>query len=69
MGVPWSRAIVLGCISLAHNQPGYFTEAHLTLAATFADQAVIAVQNARLFEAESSVGACRQRCSSGRPSI
>ncbi len=53
MGVPLvTRDQVLGCISLAHNQPGYFTEAHLKLAATFADQAVIAVQNARLFEAE-----------------
>ena len=53
MGVPLvTRDQVLGCISVAHNQPGYFTEAHLRLAATFADQAVIAVQNARLFEAE-----------------
>lgn len=43
---------VLGCLTVAHHRAYYFDQTHLQLAATFADQAVIAVENARLFEAE-----------------
>lgn len=43
---------LLGCLTVAHQRANTFDQTHLQLAATFADQAVIAVENARLFEAE-----------------
>ncbi len=43
---------VLGCLTISHREPGFFNHDDLKLSATFADQAVIAVENARLFEAE-----------------
>ncbi len=43
---------VLGCLSIGHSTPDYFTGEHMQLVAMFADQAVVAVENARLFEAE-----------------
>jgi len=39
---------VIGAISLAHQQVDAFSDAHVELLRTFADQAVIAVENARL---------------------
>jgi GAF domain-containing protein len=39
---------VIGSISLTHREVGAFTDAHVELLKTFADQAVIAVENARL---------------------
>ncbi len=41
---------VLGVIHVLHDQPGYFTQEHLDLLMTFAQQAAIAVHNARMFE-------------------
>lgn len=53
LGVPLvTRDQVLGCINLSHARPGHFTAADQQIASTFADQAVIAVENARLFETE-----------------
>ena len=43
---------VLGCLSIAHTRPGHFTHADLQIATAFADQTVIAVENAQLFEGE-----------------
>src|SRR5262245_24836067 len=40
---------VIGAIVVAHNEPRVFDEKHVALIKSFADQAVIAIENARLF--------------------
>ncbi len=46
------RERVVGVLTMAHSQVGYFSEDDLTLLQTIADQASVAVENARLFAAE-----------------
>jgi GAF domain-containing protein len=41
---------VIGSITLTHRDVGAFTDAHVDLLKTFADQAVIAIENVRLFK-------------------
>src|SRR5215831_213878 len=41
---------VIGAIRLTHREVAAFTNAHVELLQTFADQAVIAIENARLFK-------------------
>src|SRR5262249_13816537 len=41
---------VIGAIGLTHREVAAFTNAHVELLQTFADQAVIAIENARLFK-------------------
>ena len=49
--VPMSRhGRVIGTINLTHQAVGAFSDAHVTLIKTFADQAVIAIENVRLFK-------------------
>ena len=51
LAVPMSRRDqVIGAIALAHGRVGAFSETHVELLKTFADQAVIAIENVRLFK-------------------
>jgi signal transduction histidine kinase len=50
LGVPMVRdEQVVGAILVARKQPGLFSDAQVQLLKTFADQAVIAIENVRLF--------------------
>jgi GAF domain-containing protein len=51
MGVPLAlKDRVLGVLTVSWTEPAYFTEDHARLARAFADQAVVAIENARLYE-------------------
>jgi PAS domain S-box-containing protein len=53
LGVPLvARGQVIGELALDHSRPGFFTAAHGRFAMAFANQAAIAIENARLYEAE-----------------
>jgi GAF domain-containing protein len=50
LGVPLvNNGTVIGLITVTRAETGLFTDHHLQLLQTFADQAVIAIENARLF--------------------
>ncbi len=53
MGVPLVvKDQVLGMLTLDHNEPRYYTAEHAELALAFANQVAVAIDNARLYEAE-----------------
>jgi len=52
LGVPLvSDAQVIGLYSVEKDEPGFFTDDHVRLAEALATQAVVAIENARLFDA------------------
>lgn len=62
MGVPLvSRGQVIGILSITSSEPGYFTPAHASLSVTIANQAAVAIENARLYEQAQEVAVLEER--------
>ena len=54
MGIPlFVKDKIIGFLNLDSRTPNFFTQEHAALAQTFANQAAIAIENARLFQEES----------------
>ena len=54
MGIPlFAKDKIIGILNLDSRTPGFFNEEHAAIAQTFANQAAIAMENARLFQEES----------------
>jgi len=52
---------VIGGLHVAHSEPGHLTERHASLAHTFAHQAAIAIENAKLYEQAQEFAAFQER--------
>ncbi|MCJ7433925.1 MAG: GAF domain-containing protein, partial [Anaerolineales bacterium] len=48
----FAQGKLIGCLNLDSKTPGFFNEEHAAIAQTFANQAAIAIENARLFREE-----------------
>jgi signal transduction histidine kinase len=62
MAVPMAlKDRVIGLITLAKDEPDFYTPGHVELATAIASQAAIAIENARLYEAAASLAALEER--------
>ena len=62
MAVPMTlKDRVIGGLIVSHAEPGYFTERHRELAMAIAQQAAIAIENARLYEQAQEVAVLEER--------
>jgi two-component system nitrate/nitrite sensor histidine kinase NarX len=62
MGVPLTvQERLIGMVGLDHSQPNYYTQQHAELVLTFANQAAMAMENARLYEQAQELAAMQER--------
>ena len=62
MGIPLlSRGKLIGLLSLDHKAPNYFSEQDARLVLAFADQAALAIENARLYQRAQDLAALEER--------
>ncbi|MGD9891236.1 MAG: histidine kinase [Dehalococcoidia bacterium] len=62
MGIPMVlNGDVTGVLSLSHAQPNFYTAHHASLATALANQAAVAIENARLYEQARSLAAMEER--------
>ncbi len=52
---------IIGMLAISHAQPNYFTQRHADLALAFANQAVLAMENARLYEQAQDLATMQER--------
>jgi signal transduction histidine kinase len=55
------REHVIGILSASHTQPDYYTSHHADLALAIANQAAVAIENARLYEQAQALAALEER--------
>jgi signal transduction histidine kinase len=55
------KSTTIGFISFSHEQIAFYTRDHATLAQAFANQAAVAIENARLYEQAQEAAALRER--------
>ena len=62
MGIPLMvKDKVIGMLDLTHSEPNHYTSQHARLAQTIANQAAIAIENAKLYEQAQEVAALQER--------
>ncbi len=62
LGVPLIvKGELIGLLAIDHAEPGYFTQDHARQALAFANQAAVAIENARLYEQAQRAAAIEER--------
>ncbi|HEY3341504.1 MAG TPA: cache domain-containing protein, partial [Anaerolineae bacterium] len=62
MGVPlMTKEWVIGVLCMDHSMPGYYTAQHAQLALAIANQAAVAIENARLYEQAQQLAVLEER--------
>jgi PAS domain S-box-containing protein len=62
LGVPLTaKGRLIGVLRMDHAEPGHFTQDHARIALAFADQAAVAIENARLYEQAQGIAALEER--------